>query len=71
MFWRIRIDLAFEKEASINAIKNTALDHFAKAFTINPGTPEEERGTIVLEKCYHNEHPPKPCQLIEEHLTPE
>jgi len=56
MIYRITIDLAFENEAPIKAIKNTALDHFPKAVTINPGGEQEERGYIKLLHCYHDEH---------------
>jgi len=70
MIYRITIDLAFENEAPIKAIKNTALDHFPKAVTINPGGEQEERGYIKLLHCYHDEQPNKPCDLLELHQTP-
>jgi len=64
MFYRIRIDLTFTKEASINAISKTALDHLKSAVIINEGYPNEERGFIQLEQCYHDEHPSGPCLII-------
>jgi len=34
--------------------------------TIKKGMPEEERSSVRLEKCYHDEEPPKPCEVIKE-----
>ena len=64
MFYRISIDLAFHKEASINAIQKTALDHLKSAVIINEGMLNEERGFIMLQECYHDEDPPQECKLI-------
>lgn len=70
MLYRIMLDLAFTKEASCTAVKKTALDHLKNAVTINPSEPNEEKGFIVIQNCYHDEKPPKPCEVIEEHFTP-
>lgn len=70
MNYRIMIDISFEKEASARAVLKTAKDHIKNSVIINPGTPNEERGYIRLQECYHDEDPWGACQLIEEHLTP-
>lgn len=70
MFYRIRIDLAFEKEASINAISKTAHDHLKKAIIINEDQENEERGYIILERCFHDEDPALPCEITEDWLVP-
>lgn len=70
MLYRITIDLSFVKAASAHAVKKTTLDHFKNAVTINPGELNEEKGFIVVQNCYHDETPPSPCEIIEEHFTP-
>lgn len=70
MFYRIRIDMAFTEEDAVRDIEDKTLDHLANAVVINPGHTNQEIGYIRLEKCYHDEQPPKPCELIAEHQTP-
>lgn len=69
MLYRITIDLAFEEEDPTDDILDKTLDHLAKAVTINPDLPSEERGFIKLVKCYHDEDPHRPCELIIEYHT--
>lgn len=69
MLYRIRLDLAFPDEADRHDIFDKALDALEKAVTIQPGQPEEEPGFITLEDCYHDETPPQPCVVTEEHHT--
>ena len=69
MRYRIRIDLAFPTEAPHLALLNHALGFFPKAVTINPGDINEEVGFITTEKCYHDEEPGRPCEIIEELTT--
>lgn len=35
-----------------------------KSITVNPGSLNEEKGFITLEKCYHDETPAKSCEVI-------
>lgn len=65
MIYRIRVDLAFTDEDPINDIKDKVKDHLDNAIVINAGQPNEERGFITLEECYHDEDPNKPCKVIE------
>lgn len=69
MKYRISLDLAFDKEASAQAVLKTAKDHLKNAVTINPGLPTEEKGTIILHDCFHDEDPVKDCVIIEHHET--
>lgn len=65
MIYRIRIDLAFTTKDPCDDILDKARDHLAQAIVINPDQPNEERGYITLERCYHDEAPSKPCEVIE------
>ena len=70
MFYRIRIDLAFSDQGPWQGLKGHALGVFDQAVTINPGSDNEEKGHILLEKCYHDQQPAIPCEVTEKHLTP-
>lgn len=70
MIYRIRIDLAFTDKDPCDDILDKARDHLAQAIVINPDQLDEERGFITLEKCYHDENPARPCEVIE-HLEVE
>lgn len=65
MFYRIRTDLAYPKDTNPKAIIAFTKPLMANAIIINPGQLNEERGYIILEKCYHDEDPAKPCEVIE------
>lgn len=70
MIYRIRIDLAFDHPDPVNDILDKAKDHFQDAHTLNPGEPNEQRGYIISEHCFHDQSPFLPCIVIEEHWTP-
>lgn len=67
MFYRIRIDLAFTDKDPCDDILDKALGALDDALVINSGQPDEERGYITLEKCFHDEDPSKPCEVIKTH----
>jgi len=33
--------------------------------TIRRGEPNEQRSFVALERCYHDEEPPRPCEVVE------
>lgn len=70
MIYRIRIDLAFTDKDPCDDILDKARGHLHDAIVINPGQLDEERGYASLEKCYHDEHPARRCEVIE-HLPVE
>lgn len=70
MLHRIRLDLAFDSDDPLNDIKEEVLRHFDEAHTINPGTPYDERGFIIIEECQHDEDPIQPCEVVYEKYTP-
>jgi len=34
--------------------------------TVREGRPSEQRSFARLEKCYHDEEPPRPCEVVEQ-----
>lgn len=69
MFYRIRIDLAFTDYDPLNDLIEEAMRRIADAVTINPGTHFEEKGYMIVEQCFHDEHPSKDCQVLAAHYT--
>ncbi len=67
MFYRIRVDLAYPEETNPKEILAHAKSLMSKAVVINPGLHQEESGHLILEKCYHDDVPTKPCEIIIEH----
>jgi len=69
MKWRVQLDLIFddEREARDAFEKLKAKKHLFK--TINKGKPNEERSRLSIHKCYHDEEPAKPCEIIEEIMS--
>ena len=64
MYKRIRINLAFETADSRGDIEEEVLRQIGNAVIINEGTPEEERGSMELEDCGHND-PNEPCVVTD------
>lgn len=65
MFNRIRIDMCFSTLQPMDSLRKHALALMEQAVVINPGLPNEERGFISTEQCFHDEDPLKPCKLLE------
>lgn len=64
MYKRIRMDLAFDEAESREDIKDKVLDVIGDAVVILEGEPNEERGYLELEDCYHNV-PNEPCVVTD------
>lgn len=65
MFYRVRADLAFTEEDEAYDFAHDCEIVLEKASIINQGAQNEERGYFQLEKCYHDEDPAKPCELLD------
>ena len=65
---RITIDILIDpKYANIVAAAIKFMKFLTKyCETINKGKANEVRSRIVIHKCYHDETPPKPCEVIYE-----
>lgn len=64
MFYRVQMTLAFPERKEAEKSIEKALDIIGYAVVIHPGEINEERGFILIEKCYHDEDPPKPCEVV-------
>ena len=67
---RFRADIAYEPDNEGEApelydLIEEARKRIGAAVVINEGDPEEERGYFIVENCYHDETPPKPCDTLE------
>jgi len=63
--WRIRADIILDAEGEAMGIFASLKDKRGLFVTIRKGEPNEERSTASVEKCYHDEDPTKPCEIIE------
>jgi len=71
MFYRVRADLPFTIEDEATDFYHDCEIALPKASVVNPDALNEERGSILLEKCYHDEDPPRPCEVIEQEFGPD
>ena len=66
MFYRVRADLAFtEPDEGYDFFQDCQIA-LSKANVINPGQPNEKRGSIMIERCYHDQDPVLPCEVIDQ-----
>jgi len=66
MFFRVRANLPFTNEDEANDFYHDCQVAFPKASIINPGLPNQETRSISLGKCYHDQDPTIPCEVINE-----
>lgn len=65
MLYRVRIDLAFDAEDIPQAIFGKAKSILPKAVKIaSRDNPTGEVSFIEIHKCYRDETPTKPCEII-------
>ena len=66
MILRITIDLFLDvvNEATLTKIRDQLLALKEKFRNINIGLLIEEKSRITVQKCYHDETPTKPCEII-------
>lgn len=65
MLYRIRIDLCFDAEETPRTIFDRAKQVLARAVKIaRQGEPTGEVNFIEIHKCYHDEDPAKPCEIV-------
>jgi len=63
--WRVRADIIFDDEGEAMGIFASLKGERDRFVTIRKGEPNEERSRASIEKCYHDEDPLKPCEIIE------
>lgn len=71
MFYRVTADLAFTDHDEATDFYHDCQLALPKASVINPGQDNEERGSILLQVCYHDEHPTKPCEPLDYRDVPD
>lgn len=65
MLYRVRLDLCFDGEALADGVYEKAKTILSKAINIaHPGEIGSEVSYIEVHKCYHDETPTKPCEII-------
>lgn len=70
MFYRVRIDMAFPDTTNPGKMRDYGKKLLNQAVIINQGQINEERGFVMVEKCYHDEDPAKPCDVLGTWLVP-
>lgn len=64
MFYRIRLTMAFPDSVNPESIRARAMTLAPQSIAINPGQLNEERSSITLEQCFHDQDPSIPCKPI-------
>ena len=66
MLYRVRVDLCFEAEDKPQAIFDKAESFLASTVKLIGERAVEvgESSFIEIHRCYHDEDPPKPCEVI-------
>lgn len=65
MKYRVRVDLPFDNESDAIAFMTQCKVIIAKSTSINEDAMNAEIANIYYEKCYHDETPTKPCEVLE------
>ncbi|HUV56734.1 MAG TPA: hypothetical protein VMV84_05810 [Dehalococcoidales bacterium] len=66
MLYRARIDLCFDKEDTARTILDGAKSVLSEAVRIaKQDKPTGEISFVEIHKCYHDEEPTRPCEIIE------
>jgi len=63
--FRVRADIILDDESEAMGIFASLKGERDRFVTIRKGEPDEERSRVSIEKCYHDEDPTKPCEIIE------
>lgn len=65
MFYRLTLNCNINDPQHIEAIKTGLKLLFKQSETINPGQVNAEPSFITIQKCYHDENPTIPCEVLE------
>ena len=69
MKYRITISVFVDDEKTAQRIFNWLKENRGAFRSILRGQPNEERSFIRIERCYHDETPAKPCEVIAEYVS--
>lgn len=65
MKYKLTAVLIFPDLSRLRQARDTLAAFWDYAEVINAGTPTEEASFYELERCRHDEVPPRPCTLIQ------
>jgi len=62
--YRLRLDFIAGEEETLSPLLGAIEGVLDKLEVIRPGEVAEEASSLLWERCYHDETPPKPCEII-------
>ncbi len=65
MIYEVRANLFFTSEDEAIDFFGDCQTALGKSVVIHPDEPRAERPQVALLKCYHDEQPTKPCEIME------
>jgi len=65
MLYRVRLNAFIEERRVAEEIYKILEEYFEHFRTVSRGEPSEERSFLTLERCFHDEVPPRPCEELE------
>jgi len=71
MFYRLMITANFPGPPPIDYLRQIKGYIVAHAITINPGEDNAEPSSYQAHRCFHDEHPPLECELIDQWQSPD
>jgi len=69
MKYRVTLSIIFDNYEDAKKIYDFLAGYGRLFKTIRKGEPVEERSLIMLERCYHDEEPTKPCEILEQYTS--
>lgn len=65
MLYKLKMELAFETEKEPKSVLNKVKQVISKAVKRPSSSGMLDQAFVELHKCYHDETPAKPCEVIE------
>lgn len=65
MIYQVRANLFFDVLDEAQDFFNDGIIALPKSIVVHPADPNYERPRLELIKCFHDETPTKPCELID------
>lgn len=70
MIYQVKAELYFKDRDQAVDFARTCQVTLDKTIVVNPGDINEQRSTVVLIECHHDESPLSPCQVAKEYPIP-
>lgn len=64
MIYEVRARLFFDDKIEASLALTSLVPLIRKAVVVHPDEPNQEGSSIEFIKCFHDETPTKPCELI-------